>query len=240
MENWGLVLTVVGILISVLGILVTFFAWLFPEQRHTVLSWLGSFFGSEALAATPPDPPVADSESMSTQPTAADFISLGEHLWYLSKPLGESPEKISRSLDALRRLLKKCGFVATLSAARCTASTTVGRLQSQMVTISSSLYGEATSRQAAFIKLGELLWYLTRPQTASTGELENGIRSFLAQLEHCQLQTRQAARPLERFRYVYFVRANMVAGSSLDELSNIMEPIRHRLEHETENMVLDE
>ena len=102
-----------------------------------------------------------------------------------------------------------------------------------MAAINSSLYAEATEKQGAFIKLGEFLWYLSNPMTVTTQALEAGIRGFLVQLEKCCLETRKAAKPLERFRYVYCKGANLVAGASLDQLASIVKTLHDRLEHET-------
>ena len=105
--------------------------------------------------------------------------------------------------------------------------------------IGSSLYSEATPRQQAFIKLGEFLWYLSHPKTATTEALDTSVNGFFEKLDECGLATRAVAKPLERFRYAYIRRINMVAGASLDELATIMQPIRHHLEHETKDLVVE-
>ena len=193
---------------------------------------------NEAYADTPIYAPVP----FKPQPlrNAYDFINLGEHLWYLGNSIDQAPHSIGESISAFAQRLDKCGFAATRAAARSIEATTVGQLQSQMVAINSSLYTETAPREAAFIKLGEFLWYVSHPKTATTQALENGIKGFLEQLEKCNLESRKAAAPLERFRYVYFQLDNMVAGASLDELAAIMQPIRLRIQHETQDVKLED
>ena len=230
----------VGILIGVLGLCATILVWLFPEQRDAVLSWIGLSSRPSTLASEPADLLVPESEPEHTEPKASDFINLGEHLWYLSNSIYQPTENITASISSFTKRLDKCGFPATHAAARCMEATTVGQLQSQMVAISSSLYSEATAKQTSFIKLGEFLWYLSNPKTATTNALESGINGFLKILEACNLKTRETAKPLERFHYVYFQNDNMVLGKSLEKLASIMQPIRLHLEHETQDMSLDE
>lgn len=236
-----------GIILGVLGVAATVLAWLFPEARHAVLTripLLRTFAPRPpARIATKPEDLLdtgPDAEPNDGTANAFDFINLGEHLWYLANSSDQPPSNIGQSISAFTKRLEKCDFEGTRAAAKSIEATTVGQLQSQMAAISSSLYAEATTKQGAFLKLGEFLWYLSNPKIVTTQALEAGITGLLGQLDKCGLASRKAAEPLERFRYVYLTKYNLVAGASLDQLASIMVTIHHRIEHETGNMTIDD
>ncbi len=118
-------LTVLSFLVSVVGVLVTLAAWLYPDARHSVVARFSFLLGqSNALAnakrQSAKQQPRADETDLAHVrqfreslriANAWDLVSLGEHLWYLANINTEPVSEIEESISALRQHLEKCRFV---------------------------------------------------------------------------------------------------------------------------------
>jgi hypothetical protein len=85
----------------------------------------------------------------------------------------------------------------------------------------------------SILRLGEILWYLCNAHATSANDLVTVIRSFLTQLELCQLtRTSNAASVLSNINVYYDMRSNLTTTASANQLANLMIPVRAVLEEE--------
>lgn len=113
-----------------------------------------------AAPTTSPTTRDDEGEETSTRPTPADFVSLGEHLWYLSNPPRAPADNIVKTIRSFLGKLDSCELRATRTAASQLANlsvtydlrtnlishTSLRDLEAMMIPIRSALEAEAKSK----------------------------------------------------------------------------------------------
>lgn len=246
------------LILGVLAVVLAVLTYLVPESRHTVLGWLRAisrWFGWGGSIDRPTDPPetetarATESESEAIAPpdetptatfTARDYVHLGELLWVLRSAEGRPTNVVSDAIREFTNQLERLGFTRTLAATRAIKSTTIHELEMQSSAIERALYTEATERQEQFIELGALCWNLCSRVCATPEALNASLARFIKLLDALELDTRQAAKPLEGYYYQYQALTNLVYGEYLDAIASAMTPIRAHLMAETSEIEMNE
>jgi hypothetical protein len=91
---------------------------------------------------------------------------------------------------------------------------------------------------AAFVGLGQNLWFLLKPEYANVQAYFQGIRDFTEQLTICNLpQTRQAANTLSNINTIYSIHGTQrINPEGVTYLQAMMAPIRDCLFAEVDAM----